>query len=123
MAERDRAFERAAGSGQKKTSLSRTQTRFPRLLAIERLDSDIPAQGVYFSPERKATMLYKKNVPGGERAVRILLGAMMMAAGIVWLRGSMLLYVLAAMGIMAAMTGFIGYCPMCSIAGRRLEQK
>lgn len=68
-------------------------------------------------------MLYKKNVPGGERAVRILLGAMMIAAGIMWVRGSMLLYILTGMGIMAAMTGFIGYCPMCSIAGRKLGQR
>ena len=68
-------------------------------------------------------MLYKKNVPGGERAVRILLGAMMIAAGIMWVRGSMLLYILTGMGIMAAVTGFIGYCPMCSIAGRKLGQR
>ena len=68
-------------------------------------------------------MLYRKNLPGWERAVRVVAGLLVIAIGLFWMRGSMMLYVLGAMGVMAAMTGFIGYCPMCSIAGRTLEQK
>ncbi|MDR3774457.1 MAG: DUF2892 domain-containing protein [Terracidiphilus sp.] len=68
-------------------------------------------------------MFYKKNVPGAERAVRVVAGAMMVGAGLYWLPGQALGYLVAAMGVMAAMTGFIGYCPMCSIAGRKALQK
>jgi hypothetical protein len=68
-------------------------------------------------------MFYKKNVHGFERVIRVLAGAMMVAAGLYWLPGQVLGYAVAAMGVMAAITGFIGYCPMCSIAGRRLAQK
>jgi hypothetical protein len=68
-------------------------------------------------------MLYKKNIPGWERVLRLLAAAMMIAAGLVLLPGQMMGYLLAAMGAMAALTGFIGYCPVCSIAGRKLPEK
>ncbi len=68
-------------------------------------------------------MFYKKNVPGWERVLRVVAGAMMIAAGLYWLPGQMAGYAIAAMGAMAAMTGFIGFCPMCSIAGRKLLLK
>lgn len=55
--------------------------------------------------------------------MRVFAGAMMVAAGQYWLPGQMLGYLVAAMGVMAALTGFIGYCPMCSIAGRKLPEK
>jgi len=68
-------------------------------------------------------MFYKKNVPAVERVLRILAGAMMIAAGLLLLPGQILGYMVAAMGVMAALTGFIGYCPVCTIAGRKLPEK
>ena len=68
-------------------------------------------------------MLYRKNIPGWERGVRIVAGAMMIAAGFLVLPRSPLAYMVAAMGAMVVLTGFVGYCPMCSIAGRRLPEK
>jgi hypothetical protein len=74
--------------------------------------------------KRKASpCLYKKNIPVWERVMRVFAGAMMVAAGLYWLPGQMLGYLVAAMGVMAALTGFVGYCPMCSIAGRKLPEK
>ena len=58
-----------------------------------------------------------------ERVLRILAGAMMIAAGLLLLPGQILGYMVAAMGVMAALTGFIGYCPVCTIAGRKLPEK
>lgn len=68
-------------------------------------------------------MFYKKNIPAVERVLRVMAGAMMIAAGWHWLPGQIAGYAIMAMGAMALMTGFIGFCPMCSIAGRKLLLK
>ena len=68
-------------------------------------------------------MIYRKNLPSWERTVRILAGVMMGAAALMIFPHSLLTYILAAMGVMIVLTGFIGFCPMCSIAGRRALQK
>jgi hypothetical protein len=68
-------------------------------------------------------MLYRKNVPNWERAMRLAAGAIMIAVSFLILPRSPLAYIVAAMGAMIVLTGFIGCCPMCSIAGRRLPEK
>jgi len=65
-------------------------------------------------------MFYRKNLPGWERAVRVMMGAAMIAGGLLAFKGGAIGYVIAAAGAMAALTGFIGFCPMCAMAGRRL---
>ncbi len=66
-------------------------------------------------------MFYSKNVPGWERFVRVAGGVMMVAGGLLGLPGSVMGYLVAGAGAMMAMTGFIGFCPMCAMAGRRLS--
>lgn len=68
-------------------------------------------------------MLYLKNVPNGERVVRLVMGLALLGAAL-WLLGSTTVgWTVGAMGLMAAMSGLIGYCPMCALAGRRLAPK
>jgi hypothetical protein len=63
-------------------------------------------------------MLYHKNLPGWERALRIALGAALIFYGLV-LAGSTLLMALALVSAaVVVITGFVGYCPICSLAGR-----
>ena len=67
-------------------------------------------------------MLYRKNVPGWERWTRVAAGVLMAVCGLYFLPGTMLGY-LAATGVFIALTGFVGFCPMCYVVGRRLSQK
>ena len=64
-----------------------------------------------------------KNVPVWERVVRVLMGVMMIAGGLMVWRGSWLGYMAAAAGAMMIGTGMMGFCPMCAIGGRTLPGK
>ncbi|MBI3368030.1 MAG: DUF2892 domain-containing protein [Burkholderiales bacterium] len=66
-------------------------------------------------------MFYVKNVPGWERAARVLAGVAMLAYGLLALKGQTMGYALAGAGAMALLTGFVGFCPMCALVGRRLD--
>jgi hypothetical protein len=69
-------------------------------------------------------MLYfKHNVPTWERTIRIVAGLVLGGLAVLF---SGTPYVAPALtwlglagGIMLAMTGFIGFCPMCAMVGRR----
>jgi DUF2892 family protein len=65
-------------------------------------------------------MLYRKNLPGWERGLRVILGAIMIGYGLVGLAAAPLGYLIAAAGAVAIITGFFGFCPMCAMIGRRL---
>lgn len=65
-------------------------------------------------------MFYAKNVPGWARAVRVIAGLSMVVAGLLVFQGSMLGYGIAATGVVALLTGFVGFCPMCAMVGRKL---
>jgi DNA-binding transcriptional ArsR family regulator len=67
------------------------------------------------------TAFFIKNVPAWERALRTIAGISLawfaIAAGSTtwqWLGG--------AAGVELALTGFVGFCPMCALAGRRLDR-
>jgi hypothetical protein len=66
-------------------------------------------------------MLYVKNVPPIERVIRVLMGVGLLAGAVLWLGPTAKGWVLGAMGLMAAMSGLIGWCPMCAMAGRKLD--
>jgi Inner membrane protein YgaP-like, transmembrane domain len=68
-------------------------------------------------------MFYTKNLPGWERALRVAMGLMMIVGGLMFLKGQVAGYVIAAAGAMAGITGFIGFCPMCAMVGRKLSSK
>lgn len=68
-------------------------------------------------------MLYVKNVPGWERALRIVMGLALMGGALNWLGLSTAGWVVGATGMMAAISGLFGYCPLCAMAGRKLPAK
>jgi len=65
-------------------------------------------------------MFYRKNLPGWERAMRTIGGIGMIAYGLSGLSGTTPGYLLAGAGAVAIATGFLGFCPMCAMVGRRL---
>jgi hypothetical protein len=65
-------------------------------------------------------MFYRKNLPGWERAMRVVGGAAMIACGLFGLPGMPIGYLIAGAGVVTIMTGFFGFCPMCAMVGRRL---
>lgn len=67
-------------------------------------------------------MLYTKNVPVGERLLRALGGVALIAYGVIGMKGGVPGYIVAGSGVVAALTGFVGFCPMCALAGRRIRQ-
>lgn len=68
-------------------------------------------------------MLFHKNLPLWERALRSVAGLLMIAFGLLapGFAGGPLGYIIAAGGVMAILTGFVGYCPACAVVGRRLK--
>lgn len=68
-------------------------------------------------------MFYVKNVPVWERWLRVMMGFALLVAPIAYLGWGTLGIVLGIMGAMGVMTGLVGYCPMCALAGRKLEVK
>ncbi|NOJ42382.1 YgaP family membrane protein [Bradyrhizobium australiense] len=65
-------------------------------------------------------MLYHKNLPAWERAMRTIGGVVMIAYGLFGMPGTMAGYLIAGTGAIAIATGFLGFCPMCVMVGRRL---
>jgi hypothetical protein len=65
-------------------------------------------------------MFYAKNLPGWERAIRVVGGIMMTAYGLMAMPGTTAGYLIAGAGAVAITTGFFGFCPMCAMVGRRL---
>ncbi len=68
-------------------------------------------------------MLYQKNLPGWERALRVLAAAAMIAFGLLALPGTALGWLVAASGAFVGLTGFVGFCPACAMVGRRLDRR
>lgn len=67
-------------------------------------------------------MFYTKNVPGWERAVRVIAGVLVAILALATLPAlwGALVAVLAA-GIVAS--GLVGFCPMCALVGRKLDAR
>lgn len=59
---------------------------------------------------------YRKNIGGLQQMVRIALGVAVSVAAFVYLAGATA-WLVALGGAGFALTGFVGYCPMCAMAG------
>ena len=66
-------------------------------------------------------MLYVKNVPPAERVIRVLMGIGLLVAAVMWLGVNAKGFIVGAMGMMAALSGLVGWCPMCAMVGRKLD--
>ncbi|RID97963.1 YgaP family membrane protein [Simplicispira hankyongi] len=68
-------------------------------------------------------MFYVKNVPHWERGLRLIVGVMALAFAAMnwgasgWAVGA------GTIGAMLAMTGLVGFCPMCAMVGRKLDKR
>jgi hypothetical protein len=67
-------------------------------------------------------MFYAKNMPGWERIARVSAAAGLIAWGLLGLKGLLLGYLVAGSGVVMALTGLMGYCPMCAMVGRKLKE-
>lgn len=68
-------------------------------------------------------MLYVKNVPGWERALRIAMGLAGLAFAAMNWPADTLAVAVGLLGAMLALTGLVGFCPMCAMLGRKLDQE
>lgn len=68
-------------------------------------------------------MFYAKNVPAWERVLRSVLGVLALAYAAMNWGSSGLAVAVGIVGAMLAMTGMIGFCPMCALAGRKLKKE
>ena len=67
-------------------------------------------------------MFYVKNVPNWERILRLIAGVIALGFSVLnWGTSSMAVGV-GVMGAVLAMTGLIGFCPMCAMVGRKLKK-
>lgn len=63
-------------------------------------------------------MKFRKNVSRSERIARVVVGALLVACGLVGLHASLAGLAIAAAGAVALVTGLVRYCPACDLAGR-----
>lgn len=68
------------------------------------------------------SMFYKKNLPMWERALRVVAGVGMTAAAFSLGLDPWLKWVIVASGVSFVGMGFIGFCPMCAMAGRKIAE-
>jgi hypothetical protein len=79
--------------------------------------------GPGFRPlHREKNMFYVKNVPAFERILRFSLGAATVLLGFWMGKGPMVTGLVMGGGLIAALTGFFGFCPMCALVGRKLDK-
>lgn len=74
-------------------------------------------------PSKEIEMFYVKNVPGWERTLRLIMGVMALVFAAMSWGSSALAVGVGVMGAMLAMTGLIGFCPMCAMIGRKLDKR
>ena len=68
-------------------------------------------------------MIYLKNLPIWERWARSIFGLSLAIFGATILGNSLVGWASVGIGAVALLTGFIGFCPMCAMVGRKLRTK
>lgn len=64
-------------------------------------------------------MVYRKNMGSKESWARVIGGVLIVACALTQIGLTPLGLVLAVSGALTALTGLVGYCPACSMAGRK----
>lgn len=64
-------------------------------------------------------MFYRKNMGFKERSARVMGGVLVVACSLAQIGLSPLGFVLAISGVLTVLTGLIGFCPACAMAGRK----
>lgn len=64
-------------------------------------------------------MFYVKNITRLERAIRVLMGFAGMGFAAANLGTFGVAVAIGAMGVLISLTGVMGYCPLCAVAGRK----
>ncbi len=65
------------------------------------------------------TAIYKKNVSTAERVVRLALSAAVVVVAALWIGPTAARWAVIAAGAMFSLTGVLGFCPACYLAGRK----
>ena len=65
-------------------------------------------------------MFFQKNVPGVERAIRIAIGLCLICMGLLFASEAWMKWSAIGAGMIALCTGFIGFCLMCAMVGRKI---
>jgi ACR3 family arsenite efflux pump ArsB len=68
-------------------------------------------------------VIYVKNLPNWERAARGVMGTLAVAFAVVNWGVSGVAVGAGVMGAVLALTGLVGFCPMCALVGRKLDKK
>jgi hypothetical protein len=62
---------------------------------------------------------FKVNVPGWERLLRLAAGVGVAVLAALYANTPALAWIGMAGGLMFALTGLVGFCPMCAMVGRK----
>ena len=66
-------------------------------------------------------MIFKKKVSGFERLCRIFIGSSIACLGFLFAPTALVMWITIATGLILLCSGFIGFCPMCSIMKRKRD--
>ena len=66
-----------------------------------------------------STLFFQKNLPQWERALRTVLGLVVLIGAFLIPLEPWLKWLLVVSGASFVAMGFVGFCPMCAMAGRR----
>jgi len=67
-------------------------------------------------------VLYIKNLPVWERILRVVVGVVLVGLTLSGIVGTWGIAIISA-AVVLLLTGFIGFCPACALAGRRLTKR
>lgn len=75
-------------------------------------------------PKTLQAMFYPKNVPNIERLIRIIVGIALIALSLSAQAtfGAIGVLVAIASAVTLILTGFVGWCPMCALVGRKIKK-
>ena len=67
-------------------------------------------------------MLVRKNLPKWERWLRMIAGMTLVTYGLIGAPSVLIAALALVSAVVVLVTGFVGYCPACALAGRTFVQ-